>query len=125
MRKIKLVRNFTGYTYIECSCEDAIKLLTYLKEAYGRNTSDIDDTLRILNNFNYFYDMMRRKFKDFISPKKEERDLIKGLVIVDKLKLFRKNDAELVQLVLDKRVELNLVFNILKELGMDFEAIQE
>lgn len=125
MRKVKLVRSFTGHTYIECSCEDAIKLLTYLKETYGRATSDVDDALRILSNFNFFYDMMRRKFKDFISPKKDEKDLIKGLVTVDKIKLFKKDSTELVQLVLDKRVEVDLISNTLKGLGIDFEIIHE
>ncbi len=125
MYKIRLVRNFTGYTYVECNCEDAIKLLTYLKEVYGRDTSDINDALRILNNFNFFYDMMRRKFKDFISPKKDEGDLIKGLVTVDKIKLFKKDGIELAQLVLDKRVGLELLSNVLRELGMSFEVIQE
>ncbi|MEM0361544.1 MAG: hypothetical protein QXH57_01430 [Sulfolobales archaeon] len=124
MSKIKLVRSFTGYTYIEGDRVSITKILTYLKEVYGRNTSDINDALRILNNFNLFYDMMKRKFKDFISPTKDEGDLLKGLVVVDKIKLFKKDGVESVQLVFDKRIGLDFISKILKELQLDFELVE-
>ncbi len=125
MCKVKLVKSFTGHICIEGSCRSVVKVLTHLKEAYGRDTSDINDALRILNNFNSFYDMMKRKFKDFVSPKKDEGDLIKGLVTVDKIKLFKKDGAELVQLIFDKRIGLDFISKVLMELGIDFEVIQE
>ncbi|MCS7107834.1 MAG: hypothetical protein RMH77_06600 [Sulfolobales archaeon] len=125
MSKVKLVRGFTGYTYIEGHCGDVAKVLTHLKDVYGRDTSDVNDALRILSNFNSFYDMMRRKFKDFISPKKDEGDLIKGLVVVDKIKLFKIGNVSYVQLIFDKRVGLELISNILKDLGIDFEVTYE
>lgn len=124
MSKVRLVRSFTGYTYVEGDRVSITKLLTYLKEVYGRNTSDVNDALRILNNFNLFYDMMKRKFKDFLSPTKDEGDLIKGLVVVDRIKLFKKNGVEYVQLVFDKRIGLDFISKVLKELELDFELVE-
>lgn len=123
MSKIKLVRSFTGYAYVEGDRVSITKLLTYLKDVYGRNTSDVNDALRILNNFNLFYDMMKRKFKDFLSPAKDEGDLIRGLVVVDRVKLFKRDGVESVQLVFDKRVGLDFISKVLKELELDFELV--
>ncbi|MEM1982648.1 MAG: hypothetical protein QXD94_04590 [Sulfolobales archaeon] len=125
MSKIRLVRGFIGYTYVEGSCDEVAKILAYLKDVHGRDTSDVNDALRILNNFNSFYDMMKKKFKDFISPRKDEGDLIKGLVVVDKIKLFRKGNVDSVQLVFDKRVSLELISKVLEDLGMEFELVYE
>lgn len=123
--KVRLVRSFTGYIYVEGSCDILVKLLTYLRDEYRRNTADINDTLRILNNFDAFYEIMRRKFKDFISPKKDEGDLIKGVVTIDKLKLFKKDGMNYVVLVLDKKVELNFISKVLSDLGIEFEVSTE
>jgi hypothetical protein len=123
--KVRLVRSFTGYIYVEGSCDILIKLLTHLRDKYGRNTADVNDALRILNNFEAFYEIMRRKFKDFISPKKDERDLIKGVVTIDKLKLLKKDGMNYVVLVLDKKVELNFISKVLSDLGIEFMVITE
>ncbi len=125
MPRVMLVKTFTGYLYVEGECNDLIEILKYLRDKYGRRTADVDDAIRILSNFSIFYDMMRRKFKDFIAPRKDEADLIKGLVTVDKVKLIKEGGKDLGVIVFDKRVELKLLLNAMKELGIEVNIVEE
>lgn len=114
-------RSFTGYLCVEGPRDKLIKLLTYLRDRCNRRTSDVEDSIRILSNFDAFYEMMRKKFKDFIAPRKDEGDLIRGLVTVDKIKLIKLNGESAV-IVLDKRVNADTIISALRDLGEDFEC---
>lgn len=125
MPQVRLVKTFTGYLYVEGECSDLIKILKHLRDRYGRRTADVDDAIRILSNFSVFYDMMRRKFKDFIAPRKDEADLIKGLVTVDKVKLIKEGGKDLGVIVFDKRIESKLLLNAMKELGIEVNIVEQ
>lgn len=122
--KIKIVKSFTGYLYAEGDRQTLTKFLEYLRDVCGRNTADVEDAIRILKNFNVFYDMMRRKFKDFIAPKRDEANLIRGHVTIDKIKLIKNGSSEYAVIVFDKRINLEILTNTLNELGIEYEVIE-
>ena len=119
---IKVVKTFLSYVYLEGDVEDLISVLEYLRDKRGRNTEDVNDAIRILRNFNTFYDILRRRFKNGLAPRKSERDLIAGRVVVDKIKLI-KNGKRRAVVVLDKRVSRDEIISVLEELCMNYEFV--
>ena len=124
MATAKLTRTLFGYIRLETDAEDAVKILNYLKNAGGRDTEDVNDALRIIKNFDVFYEMMKKKFKDYIAPRKSEVDLIRGRVVIDKIRLS-KNDVKKVTIVFDKRVSEELITKALEDLGIKYELESE
>ncbi len=124
MATAKLTRTLFGYIRLETNAEDAVKVLNYLKNAGGRDTEDVNDALRIIKNFDVFYEMMKKKFKDYIAPRKSEVDLIRGRVVIDKIRLS-KNDVKKVTIVFDKRVSEELITKALEDLGIKYELESE
>lgn len=92
-----------GYVVIEGVLTEVYSALEKIAGELGL-TEDIEDTLRILRNFDAHYSSLRRKFKEYITPRKNERDLLLGKVIVDKIKLRVENNQKIVAIVFDKRV---------------------
>ena len=120
----RLVKSFFGYNYLEGSVEEAVKVLESIREL-GRETGDVEDSLRILRNFDAFQEMLRKRFKEFIAPRKSERDLIMGRVSVDKLRLIRNSGERKVVIVFDKRVPEDDVVEALEKAGVEFERAEE
>lgn len=102
---LKVSRSPFGYTYVEGSPEEIVSLLKLIQDEWRRDTDDLDDAIRIVSNFDVFYEMMRKKFKEYISPRKREADLIRGLVVVDKIKLVKNGDTKVVTVIFDKRID--------------------
>ncbi len=119
---MKIRREFETYIIVEGNVEELIKFLEYVVKERGL-TEDLEDTLRILKNFDVFYEMMRKKFKEYLAPKKDEADLISGRVFVDKIKLYIDKNVKKASIVLDKRIDLNFVLEILKRTGLTYEVI--
>ncbi|MCD6324458.1 MAG: hypothetical protein J7L55_05070 [Desulfurococcales archaeon] len=117
---VKVVKTLYGYLYMDAPVDEALKVLEAVK-ASGRSSEDLEDSIRILKNFSVFYDMLRRKFKEYLAPKKNERDLIYGNVVVEKLRLYRKDGEGRVVVVFDKRFPEGELKEILDGLGMTYE----
>lgn len=92
-----------GYVVVEGVLTDVYAVLEKIARELGP-TEDIEDTLRILKNFDAHYASLRKKFKEYITPRKSERDLLLGRVVVDKIKLRVENNQRIVTIVFDKRV---------------------
>ena len=106
-----------GYIYVEGNPEEIVSLLELIRDEWGRDTDDLDDAIRIISNFEVFYKMMRKKFKEYISPRKREADLIRGLVVVDKIKLMKSGDTRVVTVIFDKRVNRDELERLVKKLS--------
>lgn len=117
--RVKLSR-YLGYLYMESDVETALNLLRHLKNKRGAR-EDIVDTIRILENFDAFYEYMRRKYKEFISPRKSETDMLAGGVTIDKVKL-NVDGGKKVTIVFDKRISQEEVVKTLRELGFEIEG---
>ncbi len=119
---VKLLQNFYGYIYLDAPVDDAVKLLEGIKEELGVNSEDLNDTLRILTNFQAFYQMIRKRFKEFITPRKSESDLIYGRVVIEKIKLYRAGGQDRVTIVFDKRFRREDLVKILDKLGIHYSV---
>jgi len=113
--QVKLFRQL-GYVYLRSPLEVALSVLRRLGELRGWS-EDLSDAVRILENFDSFYEFMKRKHKEYVAPRKSELDLLSGRVVVDKLKL-EVDGEKVVTLVFDKRVGYEEVLRVLRELGL-------
>ncbi len=114
---LRISKSPFGYTYVEGSPEEIVSLLKLIRDEWGRDTDDLDDAIRIVSNFEVFYEMMRKKFKEYISPRKREADLIRGLVVVDKIKLVKSSDTGVVTVIFDKRVNHDELERLVRKLS--------
>jgi len=108
------------YITVTLELGDAEKLLRSVSKKLGYETQDVSEALRYMRNFDAFYEVMKKKFKDYLVPPKSMNDMIRGTVIVDKVKLIREGDSKLVALTFDRRVDVEKIVEALKDLG--FEA---
>ena len=116
------IGTFIGqYVMVTLDAEGAIKLLEALRERLDKGGEDVSDAIRMIKNFDVFYDFMRKKFKEYLTPKKDVSDLIKGNVLVDKIKLIKEDNKKIVTIIFDRSVEKEPIVNTLKELGYEIE----
>ncbi|MCE4624771.1 MAG: hypothetical protein F7C35_02765 [Desulfurococcales archaeon] len=110
------------YKSVELSVEEAERLVKYVVDRLGMEPNDVNEFFRIVRNFDAFYDVMRKKFKDYLVPQKSMNDMILGRVIVDKVKLIKEGGKKKVIVVFDKRVPEDIIIEGLKELGYEVEV---
>jgi len=116
---VKLTKQL-GYIHLELSLEDALRFLKLLRKKKGVY-EDIEDSIRILENFDAFYEYIRKKHKEYVAPRKNEVDMLAGRVTVDKIKL-EVDKIKKVTIVFDKRVKIEEITEVLRDLGLEFEA---
>jgi hypothetical protein len=110
------------YKSVELTVEEAEKLLSHLSKQLGYEPQDLEETYRVLRNFEAFYDMARRKYKDYIVPSKSLNDMIRGTVLVDRLKLIKEGDQRKIIITFDRRVKEKVVVEALEKLGYEVEV---
>ncbi len=113
------------YKFVDLPAEDAIRLLEAITEKLGRESSDIRETIRYIRNFEEFYEYMQKKFKDYIAPPHRPSDYIKGLVVVDKVKLYKREGERRVVIVFDRRVSLDVIKEALEDIGYSYRVVKE
>ncbi len=124
MNTVKILIDLAKSPRITITNENAIELLECIIEKHGM-TRDLEEALRIVNNFDEYYRILRKKFEDYISPPKNQRDVIEGRVIVHKLKLFTENNEKKIEIVFDRRVNLELVKTCLEEIGYEEIVVEK
>ncbi len=122
MVEIKVTVDIGKYKWVRLPLEEAVKLLNKVSELLGWKSGDVDEALRYMEHFDEFYSMMKRKFKEFLVPIKRSSDMIRGRVVVDKLKLEKEGDQKIVTLVFDRRVDLRVVVDALENMGFEVEV---
>ncbi len=113
------------YKFVDLPAEDAIRLLEAITEKLGRESNDIRETIRYIRNFEEFYEYMQKKFKDYIAPPHRPSDYIKGLVVVDKVKLYKREGERRVVIVFDRRVSLDVIKEALEDIGYSYRVVKE
>lgn len=124
MNTVKILIDLAKSPRITITNENAIELLECIIEKHGM-TRDLEEALRIVNNFDEYYRILRKKFEDYISPPKSQRDVIEGRVIVHKLKLFTENNEKKIEIVFDRRVDLELLKTCLEEIGYEEIVVEK
>ncbi len=105
------------YRIVKLPVDEAARFLRILGKTRGY-TSDLREALRYLENFDEFYRTLRKRFRDYLAPLKETRDMVLGRVTVDKVRLIVE-DRRIAEIMLDRRVPLDLVKNALREIGYE------
>jgi len=119
--KARMTEIIGQYVAVEIDVDGALKLLEELHEATGKGGEDLNDAIRMIRNFDAFYEFMRKKFKDYLTPKKNVSEMIKGLVLVDKLKLIKRDDGKYVMIIFDRSIPRETIEDALKKLGYEYE----
>uniref|UniRef100_A0A7J2U0D9 Uncharacterized protein n=1 Tax=Ignisphaera aggregans TaxID=334771 RepID=A0A7J2U0D9_9CREN len=118
-QRVKLFTMLGDYVAIEVEAGTSIELLRKMQKALGKGGEDVEDSIRMVLHFDTFYSLIQRKFKDFLTPKKNISELLRGNVLVDKIKLIKKDDKKVVVIVFDKSLNRDLVEKALIELGYE------
>lgn len=105
------------YVYLKSTPEVVARALMTLHEVFGKGGEDLEDALRIIENFDAFYEIARKKFKDYIATRKNAADLIRGRVLIDKIKLTKEGSQKHVVAILDRSIKLDDVLKTLTEAG--------
>ncbi|RLG76347.1 MAG: hypothetical protein DRO12_04510 [Thermoprotei archaeon] len=121
--KAQLTKFIGGYVAVTLAPDKAIELIERLRERLGKGGEDVDDTIRMIKNFDVFYEFMRKKFKEFLTPKKNISDMIRANVMIDKIKLI-KNGEKLVMIIFDRSVDEKDVVETLKEMNVEIEYVE-
>jgi len=113
---IKVVIDLAGSPHVVLKHEEALELLRCLGETAG-TSKDLEESIRIIKSFDEFYKILKRKFEEYITPPKDHREVVMGKSIVHKIKLVMKNSDKYVELVLDRRMNIEYLKLCLTRLG--------
>lgn len=121
--RVKVFKTIGDYVALEALAEDAINVINMLKNNLKRGGEDIEDAIRIIHHFDTFYDFMRKKFKEYLTPRKGLDDILKKRVIIDRLKLIKRGDSRFVEIIFDKSISMDEILTILLNNGIEVEKI--
>ncbi len=119
MESIEILVDGGKYKWVTLPKEDALKLLEIIETELGASPRDLQETMRYLRHFDEFYKDMKKRFKDFIAPSHNLNDMIKGIVVVDKISLKKEGDKDLATIVFDRRISTELLEKALRKLGYE------
>jgi len=122
--KLNLKVLLGNYKYVELHLTDALNLLGMLEKKFPDKIKDISEVQRIIENFDVFYDIAKRKFKDYILIPHEPSDMLRGRVLFDKVKLIKTSDAKKIGLFFDKNIKLKDIIEMLNSLGFEVNVVE-
>ena len=122
MKKVKILVDGGKYKWVELPKDEALELLEKIEGKLGRSPRDLQETMRYLRHFDEFYHDMKKRFKDFIAPPHSLDDMIRGIVVVDKVALKKEDGEEVATIVFDRRISVDLLKELLSEMGYEVEV---
>ncbi len=124
MSSIKITIDLTNSPHVVLDRENTLKLLNCLLEE-TTGSRDLEETLRIINSFDEYYRYMKKKFEDYITPQKDQREVLLGRSIIHKIKLFIDSGEKYVELVFDRRFNVDYIKKCLENIGFDKITIEK
>jgi hypothetical protein len=109
------------YKSVRVPLDVAERLIVDVSKRLNVESKDVMEALRIVRNFDEFYEFQQKKFKDYVVPDKDISDMIRGAVVVDSMKLIKEGNKKDVIITFDRRVREDVLEESLKSLG--FEVI--
>ncbi|MFP3080015.1 MAG: hypothetical protein RXR09_00605 [Acidilobus sp.] len=109
------------YKSVRVPLDVAERLIVDVSKRLNVESKDVMEALRIVRNFDEFYEFQQKKFKDYVVPDKDISDMIRGAVVVDSMKLIKEGNKKDVVITFDRRVREDVLEESLKSLG--FEVI--
>lgn len=124
-KNVTLLIDLGKYRHVTLPVEDALNLLNKITEKMDKQTFDVEESQRYIANFDVFYEVMKKKFKDSLAPPKSINDMIRGDIIVDRIILIKENNEKKVTIVFDRRVPADKIKEALEELGYVVDVKRE
>ncbi|RLG75999.1 MAG: hypothetical protein DRO23_02390 [Thermoprotei archaeon] len=113
-----------NYKYIELSITKMLDFLEILSRKFPDKFKDVSEVKRIVKNYDVFYDIAKRKFKDYILIPHEPSDMLRGRILFDKVKLIKDNHDRKIGLIFDKSVKLKDIVEALNSLGLEVNIVE-
>lgn len=121
MASVTLEVDMGKYKSVRVPLDVAERLIVDVSKRLNVESKDVIEALRIVRNFDEFYEFQQKKFKDYVVPDKDISDMIRGAVVVDSMKLIKEGNKKDVVITFDRRVREDVIEESLKSLG--FEVI--
>ncbi len=122
MKSAKIQLDLAKYRIVKLPSQEALEFLRLMESEEGGN--EVYEAIRIAENFSVFYDMMKRKQRDYIPLPHDYSDLLRGRVSIDKIRLEKTGDQNIVVLVFDRRYPIEKLEEMLRKIGYE-EVIVE
>jgi len=117
LKKAKIQLDLAKYRIVKLTSHDALELLRLMESEDSGN--EIHEAKRIVENFNVFYDMMKKKQRDYIPLPHDYSDLLRGKVSIDKIKLEKSEGQNTVVLIFDRRYPIEKLERMLRKIGFE------
>ncbi len=124
MPSVTLEVDMGKYKNVTLPVDVAEKLIIEVSRRLNVSSKDVMEAIRIIMNFDEFYDFQEKKFKDYVVPDKDISDMIKGAVVVDSLKLIKRGGVREVTVIFDRRVSEDVIAEALRELGYEVNVVR-
>ncbi len=124
MPSVTLEVDMGKYKSVTVPLDVAERLIIEVSRRLNVGSKDVMEALRIVRNFDEFYEFQEKRFKDYVVPDKDISDMIKGAVVVDSLKLIRSGEQREVTVTFDRRVSEDVIVDALKELGYEVNVVR-
>ncbi len=122
MPSVTLEVDMGKYKSVTVPLDVAERLIVDVSKRLNIESKDVMESLRIVRNFDEFYEFQQKKFKDYVVPDKDISDMIKGAVVVDSMKLIKEGSSREVVVTFDRRVNESVIIDSLRSLGFDVEV---
>lgn len=119
--KVKVYKTIGEYVVLEIPVELANNILNLLRSNLNKGEEDVDDAMRMITHFDIFYNLMKKKFKEYLTPRKSVDSILKRKVLIDKIKLVKKNGMKFVEIILDRSISLNSILDVFTRSGIEVE----
>lgn len=114
--EINVYYDIAKYLHVKLDREKALEFIDSIISKHGI-TRDLEETRRIIENFDEFYSIARRKSDGYLIIQKDSGDVVRGRVVVHKIRLIIEGNVKTVELIIDRRVSRELIESCLREIG--------
>ncbi len=113
-----------NYKYVEIPLKEVEMLLQILLEKFPNKEKDISEVARIVKNFDVFYEIARKKFKNYILIPHDVNDMLRGTVLIDKVKLISEGGNRKIGLVFDRSISIEDIVKVLENAGYNVNVVK-
>lgn len=114
--EINVYYDIAKYLHVKLDREKALEFIDSIISKHGI-TRDLEETRRVIENFDEFYSIARRKSDGYLIIQKDSGDVVRGRVVVHKIRLIIEGNVKTVELIIDRRVPRELIETCLREIG--------
>jgi len=122
-KKTRIVIGLAKSRSVTLPIPEALELLGAFAEERGL-TPELEESIRFIENFDVFYEVARKKHKDYLTPPQDYRALLEGRVVVEKIKLEKDGEQKKVTIIFHRSVPLEEIRAKLEKIGFDSVEVE-